>query len=326
VDAEALPGEDLSRYDVVFLLNVRSPGAKAAELARFVEQGGGLFVAMGDQVEPEEYEKELPGLLPAPLHVVKTAPEGRPARFAEVDVGHPALSVFQGEAREGLVGVRVSRYVLAKPAGRGAAPRVLASYDDGAPALLEARRGKGRVLLFTSTADRDWTDWPIRTSFLPALQRFAGWLAGGLDDRRAPPGKVGEPRALPLEDGEELVALVGPDGRERRRGELERAGLRAEGGALRFTPREPGLWQVRIAAGGAERLEPRLAFAVAFDPRESDTRRLLPDELTAWLGGAAHARVEGDARAGGGGAQVPLWSILLVAGVALFFLEGLLIS
>jgi len=326
VDAEALPGEDLSKYDVVFLLNVRAPGPKAADLTRFVEQGGGLFVALGDQIEPEEYAKELGGLLPAALHVVKTAAEGRPARFGETDLGHPALSVFRGEAREGLQGVRTFRYVLAKPAGRGPPPRVLASFDDGAPALLEARRGKGRVLLFTSSADRDWTDWPIRTSFLPAFQRFASWLAGGLDDRREPPGKVGEARTIRLEEGEELAALVGPDGRERRRTELERAGLKDEGAGLRFTPREPGLWQVKVSAGGAERIEPRLAFAVAFDPRESDTRRLRPEELTAWLGGAAHAKVEGDAQPGGAGRQVPLWSILLVAGVALFFLEGLLIA
>jgi hypothetical protein len=81
-----------------------------------------------------------------------------------------------------------------------------------------------------------------------------------------------------------------------------------------------------VSAAGAERIEPRLAFAAAFDGRESDTRRLRPDELTAWLGGAEHARVDGDAVAGGPGREVPLWTILLVAGVALFFLEGLLVS
>jgi hypothetical protein len=330
VDAEALAGEDLSRYDVVFLLNVRAPGAKAAELARFVEQGGGLFVALGDQIEPEGYAKELAGLLPAALHVVKTAAGGaqggKAARFADVDFAHAALSVFQGEAREGLLGVRTSRYVLAKPAGRGPAPRVLASFDDGAPALLEARRGKGRVLLFTSSADRDWSDWPIRTSFLPAMQRFAGWLAGTLDDRREPPGKVGEPRTIRLDEGSSLAALVGPDGRERRRAELERTGLREEGGALRYPPREPGLWQVKVSAGGEERVEPRLSFAVALDPRESDTRRLRPEELTAWLGGASHARVDGDAIPAEGRREVPLWSILLVLGVAAFFLEGVLLA
>jgi hypothetical protein len=329
VDAEAFPSQDLSRFDVVFLLNVRNPGTKSADLARFVDGGGGLFVALGDQVDPEDYAKQLAGLLPAALHVVKTAPEGRPARFGEVDTTHPVLSVFQGEAREGLLGVRTTRWVLAKPAGAARGDRgvrVVASFDDGSPALLEARRGKGRVLLFTSTADRDWTDWPIRTSFLPAMQRFAAWLAGGLDDRREPPARPGEARAIPLEPGEKLAALVGPDGRERRLAELEREGLREEGGVPRFAPREPGLWQVKVSAGGSERLEPRLAFAVAFDPRESDTRRLRPEELTAWLGGAAHAKVEGDARAAAGGPQVPLWSILLVVGLLAFFVEGLLIA
>lgn len=338
VDAEALPQEDLSKVDVVFLLNVRSVGAKAADLARFVEGGGGLFIAVGDQVDPELYARELGDVLPMPLHVEKTAAaqdagaEPRAARFAEVDFGHPALSIFQGEAREGLLGVRTSRYLLAKPRGSGAAAsggaRVLARFDDGAPALVEARRGRGRVLLFTSSADRDWTDWPIRTSFLPAMQRFAGFLAGALEERRDPPAPVGARRTIRLDEGEALVAVVDPAGRERSRAELERAGLAEPAqGVVEWTPREPGLWQVKVRVRGDERLEPRLAFAVTPDPRESDTRRLAPGELTAWFGGEGHARVEGGARAAvGGGRDLPLWSVLLVLGVAAFFLEGLLLA
>jgi hypothetical protein len=261
---------------------------------------------------------------------VKTAAErgaggARAARFGDVDFDHPALSVFTGDAREGLLGVRTFRYVLAKPAGKGPAARVLATFDDGAPALVEGRRGKGKVLLFTSTVDRDWTDWPIRTSFLPAMQRFAGWLSGGLDDRREPPTLVGAARRIPLEEGEAIAALLGPDGRERRRAELEREGLRDAKGGVEVTPREPGLWQVKVQAGGQERLEPRLAFAVVPDPRESDTRRLEPSELTAWFGGADHASVEGETRASRG-AEVPLWSILLVLGIAAFLLEGVLLA
>lgn len=337
VDAESFAREDLSAYDVVFLLNVQAQAARGAELARFLDRGGGLFIAVGDQVEPEEWTSQLGAVLPMPLHVVKTAAErgagggARAARFAEVAWDHPALSIFTGDAREGLLGVRTFRYVLAKPRGTAKADgdaKVLATFDDGAPALVEARRGKGRVLLFTSSADRDWTDWPIRTSFLPAMQRFAGWLAGGLDDRREPAVVVGAPRTLRLDEGESLAALVGPDGRERRRSELERAGLREDArGQVKVTPREPGLWQVKIQVAGQERVEPRLAFAVAPDPRESDTRRLAPAELTAWFGGESHAKVEGDARAAaGGGREVPLWSILLVLGVAAFLLEGVLLA
>ena len=50
------------------------------------------------------------------------------------------------------------------------------------------------------------------------------------------------------------------------------------------------------------------------------------DVLTAWFGGEGHARVEGDARAGGAGHEVPLWSILLVLGLAAFVLEGALLA
>ncbi|HVO20296.1 MAG TPA: BatA domain-containing protein, partial [Anaeromyxobacter sp.] len=191
VDAEALTREDLAGYDLVFLLNVRSVGPKAAELQRFVEGGGGLFVSVGDQVDPELYGRELSALLPMSIVSEKTASVPRAAgggaagpgaaRFAEVDFDHPALSVFTGEAREGLLGTRTYRYLLLRPLRAAPPAHVLAAFDDGAPALVESRRGKGRVLLFSSSVDRDWTDWPIRTSFLPALQRFAAWLAGGLE-------------------------------------------------------------------------------------------------------------------------------------------------
>jgi hypothetical protein len=130
-----------------------------------------------------------------------------------------------------------------------------------------------------------------------------------------------------LGDGRTLRALVGPDGKERPRRELDAAGLEeAEGGgAFTFTPREAGLWQVKVAERGAERLDPTLAFAAVLDPRESDTRRLAPAELTAWLGGEAHARVDGQGTATAS-QGVPLWSWLLAAAVALFLLEGLLLG
>jgi hypothetical protein len=347
VDAEAFPAEDLSKVDVVFLLNVRSVGPKAQELARFVEAGGGLFVSVGDQVDPEAYARELGALLPMPLHVEKSAGgradagEARAARFAEVDFDHPALSVFQGDAREGLLGVRTTRYLLAKArtagAGAGAGAggsgggasgaRVLARFDDGSPALVEARRGRGRVMLYTSTADRDWSDWPIRTSFLPAMQRFAGFLAGALEERRDAPAVVGTRRTIRLEEGEALTALVEPGGRERSRADLERAGLaEVAPGVVEWTPREPGLWGVKIRVRGEDRTEPRLAFSATPDPRESDTRRLAATELTAWFGGESVARVQGDGRAPQGGRELPLWSLLLVVGVAAFFLEGLLLG
>ena len=331
IDAEALPATRFSDYDVVFLLDVRSLGAKAAELESFVEKGGGLFLAMGEEVDPDRTDAELRRLLPAPLHVVKTAAQRgapgaaeRAARFADVAWDHPAFSIFTGLAREGLESVRTFRYVLLKPAervkGGEARERVLMRYDDGSPALVEARRGRGRVLLYASAVDREWSDWTIRTSFLPSMQRFAAWLAGGLEERRDGPTVVYAARPLAAGEGQRIVALVGPDGRERPPPQP------AKGARPAFVPDRPGLWQVKVEEAGAVRIDPRLAFAVLPDPRESDTTRLDPTELTAWFGGAVHARVAGDRPAGGEGRSVPLWSLLLALAVAAFLAEGLLVA
>jgi hypothetical protein len=337
IDGEALASEDLSAYDVVFLLNVRAPGVKAAELRRLVERGGGLFIALGDQIDPDRYGDELGDLLPLQLHVVKTAAErgaagaeARAAHVAELAWDHPAFGIFQGTAREGLLGARFFRYVLTRPAGRkgnpAEAPRVIAAFDDGAPALVEARRGAGRVLLFTSSADRDWNDWPIRTSFLPSMQRFAALLAGALEERREPPVVSGAEKRLLLGEGRKVAALVGPDGRERRAGALKAEGLAEGNGEATLRPRLPGLWQVKVADRTGERLDPKLSFAVWADPRESDTRRLAQGELTAWLGGEKVARVEGEGGKTAGGPAVPLWTILLVIALAAFFAEGVLVG
>jgi len=327
VDAEGFGKARLSDFDVVMLLDLRSPGAKGTELASFVEAGGGLFVAMGDDVDPDRYEAEMKGLLPAPLHVVKTAAaRGTPgatekaARLAEVDWDHPVLRIFTGPAREGLESVRTYRYMLLKPDRKEGGARVIARYDDGAPALVEARRGRGRVVLYASTLDPEWSDWTIRTSFLPTMQRIAAWLAGALDGRRDAPGVVGAPRTLSAPEGIRIVALLGPDGRERR-------DLPTKEGVAVATPDRPGLWQVRVRdlATGGERIDPALTFAVWPDPRESDTRRLEPSELTAWFGGEAHARVAADGRAPEN-RQLPLWSWLLLLAVAAFLAEGLLLA
>jgi len=342
LDAESLGKARFADYDVVFLLNVRSVGQKAAELREFVEKGGGLFLSMGDEVDPDRYESELGALLPRPLHVVKTAADlgapgagARAARFADVDWSHPALSVFTGPAREGFEGVRTWKYMLLKPVERrgsrpaSAGERVLVSYDDGAPALVEARRGQGRVMLYTSTADRSWSDWTIRTSFLPMVQRIAAWLSGGLEERRDAPSVVNVPRTVSpfaaaggrgTDEGDhKVVAVLSPDGRENRFSAPERA---ASGGVT-FVPDRPGLWQVKVEERGQSRVDPRLAFAVVPDPRESDTSRLDPQELTAYFGGATHARLAGDRPAGE--RSVPLWSVLLVLGLAAFLVEGLLL-
>jgi hypothetical protein len=157
---------------------------------------------------------------------------------------------------------------------------------------------------------------------------------------------VGSSRRLAERDGRRIVSVVGPNGAERPREQLLRArgpaprrdagaasaGARAARGgvageeaggdnALVVVPDRPGLWQVMVEDGGEPRLDPALAFAAVPDPRESDTRRIGEQELLAWFGGAEHASVAGQDQPE---RAIPLWSVLLVAALVAFFLEGVL--
>lgn len=319
IDGDRLAQQSLEGWDVIFLLNLRAPGPEvAAKLRAFVEAGGGLFLSLGDQVDGDAYNQALGALLPLPLHLAKTAAEaGEEARkgasFGDLDLGHPVLRIFSGAGLEGFSAVRTSRYFLLQP---GEA-QILATFDDGAPAWVERRLGKGIVSLFTSTVDRDWSDWAIQASFLPAMQQLAAHLSSDLHDRaELRPLLVGERRPLPLPRG---ATILGPDGKEVRT-IGEDAGVVVEAA-------RPGIHRVDTdaartdeqAAGGEE----LLAFAAVVAPEESDTRRLEPEELLVWLGdGTAEVEQRPAERRR---RETPLWSLLLAVGVLAFFLEGTLI-
>ncbi len=331
VDPDVLAPGDLEGRDAVFLLGVRTISADAAEaLARFVERGGGLFLAMGDRVDADALDGRLGKLLPMRLRLVKTAapppretPEAAsgeenaltgstPAHFAQLDAASPIFSLFGPAVSASLLDVRVYRYFLVDPQGSSA--RVLASYDDGAPALVEGRYGAGRTLLFTSSVAREWSDWPIRASFVPALQQMAKELAGVEEERPEPATLVGRPRRLADPAGRRPVAVIAPSGAET---PIDQA---ASGPTV--TPVELGLYRVRVrGADGKVAEAPELAFPVVFDPRESDLARIEPQELSAHLGSAATpSGAPAEARH-----HTPLWTGLLAAAALAFLLEGLLL-
>jgi hypothetical protein len=321
LDADAAQARPLTDFDVVLLLNVPTPKTSFVEsLKTFANSGGGVFISMGDQVNPDEYNAVFGSFLPRPMHVVRTAadpeqPSGQagppPARFARVDFMHPAFAIFDG-ASEGFDSARTFKYMLLRPDAQ-ADERVLASYDDGSPALIEARRGKGHVVLYTSTVDRDWTDWPIRTSFLPAIQQLTSYLAGGLDERPPMPVLVGETRPLKVPEGTTLAEVRGPDGKPVR---LNDQGIPVD---------KPGAYTVSIREGAGTRDIADLAFAAVLDPKESDTTRLSKEELAEHFGGEAHASVSGGADSALPKTGTPLWTWLLVAAMLAFVAEGVLV-
>jgi len=323
-DADAAWKEDLSGYDVVFLMNVEAPPQPAAQaLTTFVTKGGGLFISLGDRVEPDAYNAALGPLLPRPLRIFKTAVEQkdteaqvRAARLSQLLTEHPVLAPFTGAAREGLLAARFFRYALleARPAGAADDTQVLAALDDGAPLLAATRRGLGRVLLDTSTVDRDGTDFPVRTAFLPIIQRTALWLGGALEERVQLTAQVGESLVLPLVPGQTAASMSSPSGAP------VPLSPRADGAVSAGPFTETGPFLAKDASGATL---PGLSVAVVVEPSESDLTRVEGEVLNRWFGEESVQRVD---EATGEKRQTPLWSYLLLVAALAFIAEGLLLA
>jgi len=314
VDPETLADHRFAAHDAVFLCNVPAEAISpvAGRLVDFVEQGGGLLVSVGDQVEPEGYTRQLGELLPAELGLVGAPVAGAPAPGVVLRpiAGHPVLDGLRGAGEAALSAVRVRRWLDVNP---GSGRTVLLELDQGLPLLLEARHGRGRVLLLLSSLDRDWADLAISPAFLPLMQRIAEHLAHEPIETETAETLVGEVRFLPVPSGTSSLEIEGPAGERVTLGPDELAGARD----VAYTrTRAPGVFRVRRDGRVAD------AFTVVLQPRESDLTRVPVAGLRQALGPAQ-----------GGGATVtaaasaptrPLWSALLLLAAAMILLESVI--
>lgn len=230
VSAEALGGVAFDDYDLVALLNVADFPVHLGEddnttvypqleaLEKYVRGGGGLAIFTGDRVNLDFYNGPLyaggAGLSPLRIGPSKGDPRGRkdfyrlaPRSLAQ----HSVLQVFhtymaQGADITGLVRfftfTPASELDLPIPAADIKPPRVLARFTDQqkSPAIVSRTYGKGNVLMFYTTADKEWNDWPIDPvgTYGNVINDMVRYLAR--PQRQGLTALVGEPIAFDLSE------------------------------------------------------------------------------------------------------------------------------
>ena len=218
--ADGLGAVALESYQVVALCNVAAlTDAVAQKLRNYLNLGGGLLIFGGDRLQLDSYNQKLAQALPAQLREKKLALEASAEKIGKIDVTHPALENFTDAIlQESLGGARVWGYYR----GDGAGKSTLISLANGVPLVAEQNVGSGRVVFIATSADRDWTDLPLKTAYLPLIQGLTNYLAGGkrgaLDGGVAvgdtkmillPPGAVGKSLRITKPNRQESeVAIV----------------------------------------------------------------------------------------------------------------------
>ena len=284
---DGLADRRLTDFDVIFLCNVSALFEDAVTaLEGWTKKGGGLFIAVGDHVDVDEYNAKMGVLLPQELRGSREAKVGAGAgpladRIGRLEATHPIFAVFSAEAA-GLREARFSKLLLLGPSTRGEERRTLASFESGAPALVTARLGAGRVLLYTSTLDRDWNDAPIHPGFLPFVQQAVRYLARAPSREGEGPLLVGQPRTLGVLAPDRRIEVTSPTGKKTTFAGDKVAGRQA----VSFAGTEvPGFYAVAVAgADGTLKRRPGADFVVNVDPRGSDVRKARPEDLP--VGGA----------------------------------------
>ncbi|HUY34322.1 MAG TPA: BatA domain-containing protein [Pirellulales bacterium] len=175
VAANELPA-NFERFDVVVLADVGELDRRdAARLGEFVESGGGLLAFGGENVVPARTENlEAAGLTVGEVSGVDAATD-LPLRLQSWDVKHPIFAAFGDPQLGDLRRLTFSACTEVVPA---ADAEVLATFRDGKPALVERRRGNGSIVWFTSSCDREWSDWPRGRLYLPLVYQLLGYQTG----------------------------------------------------------------------------------------------------------------------------------------------------
>ncbi len=316
---------DPTRFDTIVLANVRALSeARVARLAKWVDAGGGLFITVGDQIDADTYNATMAPLLPQTLRTLLDVGygasggerQGRALRLSKWDSNHPIFTIFAKDA-PGVREASFDKIMLLGPTTDVAERQVLARYTNGAAALVEARKGRGRLLLLTSTIDRDWNDLAIHPGFLPLVQQSVRHLARKQSRRDEGYVLVGRSAVLDVEPDDARIEVRAPDGTAT---VIEGEAL-ADRKTVRISETQrPGFYRVLSTdKADRERRRNEADFAVNIDASGSDLRPIAAADLPS-SGSATAATLNATHKK-----RVELWHAVAVGLLALLVVESLLV-
>jgi hypothetical protein len=265
IEEGAVSREMLAAVDVLIVADVaRFSPLEVEAITDYVAGGGSVLILLGNNVDIGAYNRNL---LPRLSTLTIEGPSlGGGSGFYTIERlerNHPVFSKFKADESP-FSDARFFRFMKVNPGGG----RVIASFSDGSPAVIEA---SDRIMVLTSSTDASWNDFALTSQFLPIIHETLLYLSSQL--RISQSYELGDEIVVRVADTEGEVILEGPTGAVRHFPE-------AMGQTHRYrfdSPSEPGIYFLRTDQ------ETLSVFAVNVDVSESDLTKVSFDEVESKL-------------------------------------------
>ena len=166
----------MSDFDVFIISDISGQDQQTlAKLKEFVENGGGLFIALGDNVDMRVFNTTIAAIFQLP-HIVDIigSTDGREGALSleKFDAGHPLFSgVFQTNEAD----FTKPEFRFAVKAALNEKANSIMQYSNGDPFLYERKMGQGTIIVMTSGFNERLTDLSRRTIFAPLMTRIIAY-------------------------------------------------------------------------------------------------------------------------------------------------------
>lgn len=175
----------LNEHPVIVLANVSALSQTQLELLeKRVDKGAGLLMTLGQHTAADHYNtwsspaRTHHGLLPATLGQTliedNTDDSTHNSRVDYIAPNHLITAGFFLQRYGDLTLARYQKTIQLTPLQNA---QILLKTSDGRPLLVERPFGKGRVILYASTIDRDWNTQPLQPAFVPLTLRLVSHLS-----------------------------------------------------------------------------------------------------------------------------------------------------
>ena len=305
----------LSDHDLAFITNFNALSEReVGEITDWVADGGHVVLGMGDATDASAMSQTLAqiGIGTADRVITSRASFGADAIVGDVDWRHPVFNAF-AEAGGVILRPRFRKYLKVEADSSAV---VIGSYDSGDPFVIEKRVGSGSIIVYTSSINNDWTDFPIDELFVPFLYQLGNYAVESA--YRQIMFEVGDVVALPGDANDPWEVRV-PSGDVYR---VSAGSADVSGGSRGFfrQTEQPGQY---LATRGTE----RLLFSVNVNSSESDLAARNVDEAYAAV---VSPFVEQQATQRAGAVQIDdadnqeLWHFFLALAIILLVIETVL--